>query len=80
MRVPDVGGSIRVTMRASVDLPQPDSPTTASVARLDREGHAADGVQPRRLAEQAAPDRIDLDEVVGFDDGRAHDAISAPTR
>ena len=28
---PEVGGSIRVTMRASVDLPQPDSPTTASV-------------------------------------------------
>ena len=28
---PEVGGSISVTMRASVDLPQPDSPTTASV-------------------------------------------------
>ena len=28
---PRVGGSIIVTSRASVDLPQPDSPTTASV-------------------------------------------------
>ena len=28
---PPVGGSIIVTIRASVDLPQPDSPTTASV-------------------------------------------------
>src|SRR5829696_4265904 len=47
---------------------------------LDREGHAADRVEPRRLAEKAAPDRIDLDEVAGPDDRRAHDAISAPTR
>ena len=30
-KVPDVGGSIMAIMRASVDLPQPDSPTTASV-------------------------------------------------
>ena len=30
-RCPAVGGSIRVSWRASVDLPQPDSPTTASV-------------------------------------------------
>jgi hypothetical protein len=29
--VPEVGGSIIVSMRASVDFPQPDSPTTASV-------------------------------------------------
>ena len=28
---PPVGASIMVMMRASVDLPQPDSPTTASV-------------------------------------------------
>ena len=28
---PEVGGSIMVTRRARVDLPQPDSPTTASV-------------------------------------------------
>ena len=28
---PAVGFSISATMRASVDLPQPDSPTTASV-------------------------------------------------
>ncbi|MEI2612902.1 MAG: hypothetical protein V9G20_30030 [Candidatus Promineifilaceae bacterium] len=28
---PEVGASIRVTMRASVDLPQPDSPTMARV-------------------------------------------------
>ena len=55
--MPEVGGSISVTMRASVDLPQPDSPTTASVLPgLDREGHAADRLQPRRLAEEAAPD------------------------
>ena len=31
MRWPEVGRSIIVTMRARVDLPQPDSPTTASV-------------------------------------------------
>ena len=31
MSVPPVGFSISETMRASVDLPQPDSPTTASV-------------------------------------------------
>ena len=31
MSVPAVGASIMVTMRASVDFPQPDSPTTASV-------------------------------------------------
>ena len=30
-RRPDVGASIIVSWRASVDLPQPDSPTTASV-------------------------------------------------
>ena len=47
--VPAEGGSIIVTRRASVDLPQPDSPTTASVRpassvklasarRLDRRG------------------------------------------
>ena len=30
-REPDVGCSIMVTRRARVDLPQPDSPTTASV-------------------------------------------------
>jgi hypothetical protein len=29
---PDVGRSIIVTWRANVDLPQPDSPTTASVS------------------------------------------------
>ena len=28
---PAVGGSISVNSRASVDLPEPDSPTTASV-------------------------------------------------
>ena len=28
---PDVGSSIMVMSRANVDLPQPDSPTTASV-------------------------------------------------
>ena len=28
---PPLGASIMVMMRASVDLPQPDSPTTASV-------------------------------------------------
>ncbi|EGV37096.1 hypothetical protein l11_14570 [Neisseria weaveri LMG 5135] len=29
--VPDVGSSIRVSWRAKVDLPEPDSPTMASV-------------------------------------------------
>ena len=48
-------------MRASVDLPQPDSPTTASVrAGVDGEGHAAHGLQVRRLAQQAAADLVDL--------------------
>jgi hypothetical protein len=31
LQLPPVGCSISETMRASVDLPQPDSPTTASV-------------------------------------------------
>ena len=68
-------------MRASVDLPQPDSPTTASVrAGLDREGHAADRVQAAPARGTGRAGSVDLDEVAGFDDGRAHDAISAPTR
>ena len=36
MSVPEVGGSIIVTMRARVDLPQPDSPTTARVLPRSR--------------------------------------------
>ena len=35
--VPALGFSIRVTSRASVDLPQPDSPTTASVLPVSSE-------------------------------------------
>ncbi|CAJ8933490.1 Uncharacterised protein [Burkholderia pseudomallei] len=36
-RCPALGGSIIVSCRASVDLPQPDSPTTASVLPRARE-------------------------------------------
>ena len=55
------GGSISATTRASVDLPQPDSPTTASVRPASmREGHAADRLQMRRLAQQPAADLVDL--------------------
>ena len=32
LSTPAVGGSIRVIRRPSVDLPDPDSPTTASVS------------------------------------------------
>ena len=34
--VPALGASMRVTRRLSVDLPEPDSPTTASVSPAAR--------------------------------------------
>jgi hypothetical protein len=54
---PEVGCSIMVTRRARVDLPQPDSPTTASVLPRQREARPVQGLQMRRLREGAARDR-----------------------
>ena len=75
---PAVGFSIRATMRASVDLPQPDSPTTASVRPgFDRERHAADRMQAGGLAHQAARDGIHLLQVARLGDQWTRGAAGA---
>ncbi len=52
---PAVGGSISVTRRASVLLPQPDSPTTASGPAFDQlEARAAQRLKHGRAPEHAA--------------------------
>ena len=48
-RCPAVGSIRRSTSRPSVDLPQPDSPTSAQrLARREREAHAVDRAHLRR--------------------------------
>ena len=73
--VPALGFSISVTMRASVDLPQPDSPTTASV----RPGSSVNDTPPTacRCAGVRRKPRLHLIgalEIVG--DDQRHDTVS----
>ncbi len=55
--VPELGGSRPSSMRARVDLPQPDSPTMPSTSpRCNRQVDAIDGVQDAPGLEEAAAD------------------------
>ena len=65
--LPEVASSSRITQRAMVDLPQPDSPTTPSVSPLcQREGDAVDRVDAADLLleHDAAGDREVLDQIL----------------
>ena len=71
---PAVGFSIKVRSRASVDLPDPDSPTTAKRApRLQRERHVRKRLDRRVGAERAARDGIVARQAPGLEDG-GHEA------
>ena len=62
VRSPSDGGSIIVSMRASVDFPQPDSPTMASVLPPSTTKLASGrrAFSAERLLEEAAADLIVL--------------------
>ena len=62
-------------MRASVDFPQPLSPTIASVLPFSTEKLTPlTACTVREPAKQAAADMIVADDVLGFENGDAHDA------
>ena len=63
--LPLVGSTSRRMLRATVDLPQPDSPTMPErFADADREADAVDGMHGADAAAQhAAAHRIMFDEV-----------------
>ena len=69
-RAPRVGSSSRMRQRASVDLPQPDSPTTASVSPC---GECRTTRRPARARARAGArkrprDRVVLHEVAALED------------
>ncbi len=58
-RRPELGDSIKVSWRAKVDLPQPDSPTTASVLRASSANETPLRALTRRLRlQEAAADAV----------------------
>ena len=65
------GSTSRSTLRATVDLPQPDSPTSPSVSPLPtREADAVDGMHGADApAQDAAAHRVMLDEVGDLEQG-----------
>ena len=51
MTSPELGGNRPTTIRATVVLPEPDSPTSAKVSPLpDVEGDAVDGLEKFEMA------------------------------
>ncbi len=79
--LPDVGSSRRSTSRPVVDLPQPDSPTSASVspASTSKLTPSTACTIPARTAEEAAPDRKVLDQRVDAQQ-RGHGTTLRATR
>ena len=79
---PAVGSISRSTSRPSVDLPQPDSPTSASVSpAVERKADAVDRRQHRsRTAEQRAPDDEMPADVLDLEQRPAHDRICSERR
>ena len=72
---PEVGASISVMMRASVDLPQPLSPTIASVLPFSTvKLTPLTACTVRGLREQAAADMVVAHDVAAFEDDLAHRA------
>ena len=65
-------------MRARVDLPQPDSPTTASVLpRSSLKLTPLSACTVRALAEDAAADVVVALQVAGFEDELGHQIASS---
>ena len=77
---PAVACSIIVTMRARVDLPQPDSPTTAKVRpREQLEGGAVERLQDGDVPEQTARQMVVALKIGGGEHRRfVHSAASRP--
>ena len=57
-RSPAVGGSISVAMRARVDLPQPDSPTTPASSGVQCERHTIDRAHGGLARKQAGVGKV----------------------